>query len=249
MNGNGHTSLLEVETISKRFGGVVAVDQCSLSVGEGTITGLIGPNGSGKTTVFNMITGLLAPDGGQIRFGSRPIAGLGPGKVCRMGIGRTFQMARVFARLTALENLLVPVRRGGIRGFVSGFRGASEAKAAGEMLEQLGIAHVRDELVGRLSFGQRRLVELGAVLMSRPQLVLLDEPAAGVNPAVVDALAKHIVQLNGEGISFLVVEHDLNFVMDICHQVVVLDRGRHIAAGSPAEIQAQQSVIDAYLGD
>lgn len=241
--------LLEVQRISKRYGGVVAVNDCSLSVREGSITGLIGPNGSGKTTVFNMITGFVGPDSGKISFRGEAIGGKAPGHVYRMGIGRTFQMARVFTRLTALENLLVPVRRTGLHGFVRGFRAAKEADRARDMLDQLGIAHIADEKVGRLSYGQRRLVELGTVMMAGPKLVLLDEPAAGVHPRVVAGLAHYIRSLNESGVSFLVVEHDLNFVMDICHDLVVLDRGRHIAQGPPAEVRANPIVIDAYLGD
>jgi ABC-type branched-subunit amino acid transport system ATPase component len=242
-------TLLHVQNLSKRFGGVVAVNDCSLTVRKGTITGLIGPNGSGKTTVFNMITGFVRPDDGAIRFNDDTIAGRTPGAIYRMGIGRTFQMARVFTRLTALENLLVPVRRTGVSGFLRGFRGVGQAERARDMLEQLGIGHMAEEPVGRLSYGQRRLVELGTVMMVNPKLVLLDEPAAGVHPRVVDGLARYIRSLNETGISFLVVEHDLNFVMDICHDLVVLDRGRHIAQGPPAEVRTQQSVIDAYLGD
>jgi len=249
MTADGKGPLLDVAGISKQFGGVRAVDDCSLTVSPRTITGLIGPNGSGKTTVFNIITGFVAPDVGVINFRGRPITGLSPGDVYRLGIGRTFQMARVFGRLTVRENLLLPVRRTGLRGFFGGFHGADERDAASEMLDKLHLSHVAGEPVGRLSYGQRRLVELGTLMMTRPQLVLLDEPAAGVNPALVESLASYIVSLNADGVSFLIVEHDLNFVMGICHDLVVLDRGRHIAQGPPAEIRARQSVIDAYLGD
>jgi len=242
-------ALLEVDRIGKRFGGVTAVNECSLSVPHDTVTGLIGPNGSGKTTVFNIITGFVGPDVGEVRFRGEAIQGLAPGLVYKMGIGRTFQSARVFTRLTAIENLLVPVRRTGLHGFVRGFRGAAEAEMAHEVLAQLGLSHVSHQLVGRLSYGQRRLVELGTVMMCRPGLVLLDEPTAGVHPTVTQALAEYVAARNKEGISFLIVEHNLSFVTSICDRLVVLDRGRQIAQGAPAEVVAQQAVVDAYLGD
>lgn len=241
--------LLEVDRIGKRFGGVSAVDECSLFVPHDAITGLIGPNGSGKTTVFNIITGFVGPDVGEVWFRGKAIHGLAPGAVYKMGIGRTFQSARVFTRLTAIENLLVPVRLTGVHGFVRGFRGVAEAEMAHDVLTQLGLSHVAHQQVGRLSYGQRRLVELGTVMMCNPRLVLLDEPTAGVHPSVTHALGEYVLARNGEGVSFLIVEHNLNFVTSLCHHLVVLDHGRQIAQGTPAEVVAQQAVVDAYLGD
>jgi neutral amino acid transport system ATP-binding protein len=224
-------SLLRVAGLDKRFGGVVAVDSCSLTVAEGSITGLIGPNGSGKTTLFNLVTGFLRPDAGEVVFRQRPITGLPPDRVHQLGLGRTFQLARVFPRLTALENLLVPVRRAGLLGLLAGARAAGEARRARDMLEFLGLTALAGEPAGR-----------------RPQLVLLDEPAGGVNPRLLESIAASIRDLNARGVTFLIVEHNMGFVMDLCDPVVVLDRGRPIASGSPAEVRADPAVLDAYLG-
>jgi len=241
-------SLLEISELSKRFGGVVAVDGCSLSVPAGSITGLIGPNGSGKTTVFNLVTGFLPRDGGEIRFKSRSIAGLGPDRVYGLGIGRTFQLARIFPRLTALENMLVPVRRAGFRALLSRGQWGHEKEHAMEMLDFMDISQVAGTLGGALSYGQRKLLELAAVMMARPELVLLDEPAGGVNPALLERIAEHIRQLNGQGVTFLLVEHNMGFVMNLCHEVVVMQQGRVIAKGKPSEIRENPAVLDAYLG-
>jgi ABC-type branched-subunit amino acid transport system ATPase component len=241
-------SLLEVDKLSKRFGGVVAVDSCSLSVAEGGITGLIGPNGSGKTTVFNLITGFLPSDRGEIRFKSHSIAGLGPDRIYGLGIGRTFQLARIFPRLTAMENMLVPVRRAGLRALLSHGQWGQEKERAMEMLEFMDISQVAGTVGGALSYGQRKLLELAAVMMARPELVLLDEPAGGVNPALLERIAEHIRQLNSQGITFLLVEHNMSFVMNLCHEVVVMQQGRVIAKGSPREVRENPAVLDAYLG-
>ena len=246
--GGTQMALLELRAVAKRFGGVVAVEDCSLAVAEGTVTGLIGPNGSGKTTLFDLVTGFQAPDAGAVTFRGRSIIGLAPDRVHRLGIGRTFQLARVFPRLTALENLLVPVPRRGLLGLLAGARTAGEERRAREMLDFLGLAALAGQLAGRLSFGQRKLLELGAVMMARPDLVLLDEPAGGVNPGLLESIAAAIRELNGRGVTFLIVEHNMGFVMDLCDPVVVLDRGRPIASGPPAEVRADPAVLDAYLG-
>jgi len=241
-------SLLEVEDLSKHFGGVTAVDACSLSLQPGSITGLIGPNGSGKTTVFNLITGFISRDAGDVRLNSQSIAGLGPDRIYSLGIARTFQLARVFPRLTALENMLVPVRRAGIRGLFSRGQWNDEKARAMEMLTFMDISHVAGALSGSPALGQRKLLELAAVMMARPQLVLLDEPAGGVNPALLDRIAEHIRQLNAQGVTFLLVEHNMPFVMRLCQDVIVLQRGRVIASGTPTEVRANPAVLDAYLG-
>jgi ABC-type branched-subunit amino acid transport system ATPase component len=241
--------LLEVENLSKRFGGVVAVDGCSLSVPAGSITGLIGPNGSGKTTVFNLITGFIPRDGGEVRFKSQSIAGLGPDRIYGLGIGRTFQLARIFPRLTTLENMLVPVRRAGLRALLAHGQWVEEKARAMEMLEFMDISQVAGSLGGALSYGQRKLLELAAVMMARPELVLLDEPAGGVNPALLDRIAEHIRKLNQQGgVTFLLVEHNMSFVMNLCHEVIVLQQGHAIARGTPLEVRANPAVLDAYLG-
>ena len=241
-------SLLEIQNLSKRFGGVVAVDSCSLSVPAGSITGLIGPNGSGKTTVFNLVTGFLPSDGGDVRFKSQSIAGLGPDRIYGLGIGRTFQLARIFPRLTALENMLVPVRRAGLRALLSHGQWGHERARAMQMLEFMDISRVAGTLGGALSYGQRKLLELAAVMMAQPELVLLDEPAGGVNPVLLERIAEHIRQLNGQGVTFLLVEHNMSFVMNLCHEVVVLHQGRVIAQAKPREVRENPAVLDAYLG-
>jgi neutral amino acid transport system ATP-binding protein len=241
-------SLLQIEGLSKRFGGVVAVDECTMSVPAGSIVGLIGPNGSGKTTVFNLVTGFIPKDAGTVTFKSRPIDGLGPDRIYELGIGRTFQLARIFPRLTALENMLVPVRRKGLRALFSRAAWGHEKSRAMDMLDFLDIAHVAGTLGGSLSYGQRKLLELGAVMMAEPELVLLDEPAGGVNPALLDRIGDRIRKLNARGLTFLLVEHNMNFVMDLCTQVVVLDHGHQIATGTPQTVRQDPAVLDAYLG-
>jgi ABC-type branched-subunit amino acid transport system ATPase component len=241
-------NLLEVSNLVKRFGGVVAVDGCSLSVAEGRITGLIGPNGSGKTTVFNLVTGFIPLDSGEVRFKSRPIAGLGPDRIYALGVGRTFQLARIFPRLTALENMLVPVRRRGLRALLSHGQWGHEKEHAMSMLEFMDIGHVAGTLGGALSYGQRKLLELATVMMARPELVLLDEPAGGVNPALLEKIGTHIKQLNQEGVTFLIVEHNMGFVMNLCHEVIVLHQGKTIASGDPKTVRENPAVLDAYLG-
>jgi ABC-type branched-subunit amino acid transport system ATPase component len=241
-------NLLEIEDVGKRFGGVVALDRCSFGVPEGSVMGLIGPNGSGKTTLFNLITGFSRPDGGTITYDARRIGGLRPDQVSRRGIGRTFQLARIFPRLTVFQNLLVAVRRPTLRRLISSASSGHETRRAEELLQFLGLARLAHEPAGRLSFGQQKLLELGAAIMARPRLVLLDEPAGGVNPVLLEAVAAHIRELNAAGMTFLIVEHNMGFVTELCDSVVVLDHGRLIARGAPAEVSSNPLVLDAYLG-
>ena len=241
------TALLEVEKARKRFGGVVAVDDCSFAVEEGTITGLIGPNGSGKTTVFNLVTGYLPSDGGRFRFAGEVVRRPEPTRLARRGLIRTFQQARVFPHLTVLENLALAAphsRLGAMRPRIS----TAERGRGEKVLADFTLTAHAHSLAGELSFGQRKLLEFAATLMSRPRLVLLDEPAAGVNPVLVETIERHIRRLHGEGLTFLVVEHDMPLVMRLCDPVIVLDRGSKIAEGPAAEMQRDSRVLDAYLG-
>jgi ABC-type branched-subunit amino acid transport system ATPase component len=239
--------LLAVSGLGKTFGGVRAVDDCSFTVPEGSITGLIGPNGSGKTTVFNLVTGYLRPDAGRVRFAGRDVTRYGTRRLYRLGLSRTFQQARVFPALTVRENLVVA---GGYRWwqlFTPRVR-PSDARRAGRLLDEFGLAPLADAPASVLSYGQRKLLEFAAVLMSSPRLVLLDEPTAGVNPAMVAAMERHIRKRHAAGVTFLVVEHDMGFVMRVCDPVVVLDAGRPIRTGAPREVQDDPRVLDAYLG-
>ena len=241
------SALLEVESLRKSFGALRAVDDASLTVDEHSVTALIGPNGSGKTTLFNLITGYLAADRGTVRFRGKTVTGADPGTLYRHGLSRTFQQARVFGQLSVLENLVVASAPGWRQLF--GRRvGRSDRVRAGELLAEFGLTGVADLLAAELSYGQRKLLEFAAVLMSEPALVLLDEPTAGVNPVLVGTMERHIRQRHASGTTFLIVEHDMNFVMRCCDPVIVLDRGHEIFAGTPAEVQHSPLVLDAYLG-
>ncbi len=241
------SGLLEVQGISKRFGGVRAVDECSLRVDEGTLTGLIGPNGSGKTTVFNIVTGYLKADAGRVRFAGRDVTGKDPGQLYRQGLTRTFQQARVFPQLTVLENLAVAVGYSWAQLFTRRI-GRQDRERASTLLEEFTLTKVADLQAAELSYGQRKLLEFAAVLMSSPRLVMLDEPTAGVNPVLIDTMERHIRERQEAGVTFLIVEHDMSFVMRLCDPVVVLEAGRPIFAGPPHEAQTNPAVLDAYLG-
>jgi ABC-type branched-subunit amino acid transport system ATPase component len=241
------TALLEVTDATKSFGGTRAVDSCSFAVQRDTVTALIGPNGSGKTTLFNLITGYLRPDSGQVRFNGREVTGLDAGTLYRRGLSRTFQQARVFPQLSVEENLVVA---GGYswRQLLTRRVSRADRQRAGRLLEEFRLAPVADLLASELSYGQRKLLEFAAVLMSDPELVLLDEPTAGVNPVMIETMERHIRQRHAAGVTFLIVEHDMTFVMRLCDPVIVLDQGKRIFTGTPDEVQTNSLVLDAYLG-
>ncbi len=242
-------SLLEARDVSKSFGGIHALDTCSVSVEPGSITGLIGPNGSGKTTMFNIMTGYEQVDSGQVLFREQAITNVAPDKVFRLGVGRTFQLTRIFPRLTVLENMHVAAQRNDFKGQISRWSSTHEQKRAMELLDFVGLTRVKDLLAGNLSFGQKKLLEFAFVLIAEPQVILLDEPAGGVNPTMINYLADRIRTLNERGVTFLVVEHNMEFVMNLCHKVVVMHRGTRIAEGTPVEVRENPAVLEAYLGD
>ncbi len=241
-------SMLEVQAVSKAFGGIRALVDCSLVVEQGTITGLIGPNGSGKTTLFNVITGYERIDTGEIRFGGRAISRETPARIFNLGIGRTFQLTRVFLRLTVLENMHVAIPRE-VRGLLRHWGSSQEQSQALELLDFVGLTNLKDEPAGNLSYGQKKLLEFALILVAQPQVILLDEPAGGVNPTMVNELALRIRTLNEQkNITFLVVEHNMEFVMGLCQTVNVMHRGTTIAKGSPDAVRSNPAVLDAYLG-
>ncbi len=247
--------ILVVDGVTRRFGGLLAVDVDHLEVQRGAITALIGPNGAGKTTLFNLLTGFDQPDTGSWRFGDRELTGVAAHRVAHHGMVRTFQLTKSLALLTVMENM----KLGATRQRGEKFWGAllrplwrpqeqEIEERADALLERFKLSHVRDEFAGALSGGQRKLLEMARALMVQPDLVMLDEPMAGVNPALKQSLLAHVKQLRADGMTVLFVEHDMDVVYDISDWVVVLAQGRIIAEGPPAAIGANPKVIDAYLG-
>jgi len=242
-------SMLEAQQVSKSFGGIRALDGCSITVEKGSITGLIGPNGSGKTTLFNVMTGYERADEGEITFNGRSITRAKPDTIFEFGMGRTFQLTRIFPRLTVLENMHVAAQREGFRAMLGPWSSSHEQRRALELLDFVGITHLKDLPAGNLSYGQKKLLEFAYILIAAPQVILLDEPAGGVNPNMIQHLADRIRTLNKDGVTFLIVEHNMEFVMGLCARVMVMHRGTKIAEGTPNEVRSNPAVLEAYLGD
>lgn len=242
-------SLLEVHGVSKAYGGIHALDTCSLAVEQGSITGLIGPNGSGKTTLFNVITGYERPDAGTVSFKGADITNAGPSTIFGMGLGRTFQLVRIFPRLTVMENMHIAVQRRGIRALLHRWSAPHERSRAQELLDFVGISHLSDAPAENLSYGQKKLLEFAMILIAAPEVVLLDEPAGGVNPTLAAQLTDRIKTLNQRGVTFLIVEHNMEFVMSLCDKVAVMHRGSLLTEGEPAQVRGNPAVLEAYLGD
>jgi branched-chain amino acid transport system permease protein len=246
--GDGGRALLEIRGAVRRFGGLTAVDHVDLSVREGSITALIGPNGSGKTTLFNLVTGAMQLGEGEIWFDGHRIDRMPPWGRAHLGLGRTFQVTRLFRSMTVLENVVAPLPSFSWRGLGANAVSGREARRARELLGFVGLARLSDQPAAVLSYGQQKLVELAQVLMLEPRLVLLDEPAGGINPTLVQRLVGIVRDLNEQGVTFLVVEHNIPMVLDLCDPVAVLSGGAIIAQGPPGLVRADPVVLEAYLG-
>jgi branched-chain amino acid transport system ATP-binding protein len=245
-------SLLKVDAIRKSYGAIQAVDGVSFSVEPGEILGVIGPNGSGKTTLFNSILGQIRPDSGRVEFDSNDISGLSPLQMSRSGIGRTFQNLQVFGKLSLRDNLIASAQEfhGSLWSRIFAPSDNGVGTRADEMIQLFQLGHVADSPAGALSYGQQKLIDIAMAFMPKPRLVLLDEPCAGVNPSLVDGLRELLLKLNKhQGGSFVVIEHNMDFVMKLCHRIVCMVEGRVLAVGTPAEIQGNPAVLEAYLGN
>lgn len=249
--------LLAASGLYKSFGGIKAVEGAEIQVAKGSITGLIGPNGAGKTTLFNLLSNFIRPDRGRVIFDGEPIQQLQPHQIAQMGMVRTFQVARVLSRLSVMENMLLAAQKQTGENFWNVWFKTAQIKAeerqlreeAMAILESVGLAQKANDYAGSLSGGQRKLLEMGRALMTHPQLILLDEPAAGVNPTLIKQICDRIVTWNREGMTFLIIEHNMDVIMSLCDRVWVLAEGKNLASGTPAEIQTNAKVLEAYLGN
>jgi branched-chain amino acid transport system ATP-binding protein len=244
------SALLEIRDVSKSFGGIAANRSVSLDIEQGRIVGLIGPNGSGKTTVFNSIVGHHPVDSGAIRFAGRDIARLRVPEIARLGLVRTFQQTRVYRRMTCLENLWIslPQRAQGLSAMFKR-PGAEETEKALVLLQFVGLHSLRDRQAGELSFGQQRLLEFAMALMNEPRLLLLDEPTAGINPTLINGVIDRLKRANIElGVTLLVIEHNMRVIMNLAHRLYCLAHGEILAAGTPDEVREDPRVVEAYLG-
>ncbi|WP_435363823.1 ABC transporter ATP-binding protein [Haloarchaeobius sp. DYHT-AS-18] len=247
---------LRIDGLQKSFGGINAVNGATFDVEKGTLTGLIGPNGAGKSTTFNLITGFIEPDAGTVTFNGEDVTGVAPHELADRGLVRTFQIARELADMTVLENMMLgPKHQYGEEMWRSVFRRGETMQheeavleRAWEMLDFFEIEHLANEYAGNLSGGQRKLLEMARALMTDPDMLLLDEPFAGVNPSLENRLLTHIHELREQGYTFLLVEHDMDLIMENCRRVIVLHQGRVLADGTPDEIRSNEQVIEAYLG-
>lgn len=246
------TVLLAIDGLSRNFGAIQAVDRISFEVREGEIVGLIGPNGSGKSTLFNCILGQLEPSAGEVSFEGSSVTGLSPQRLSRFGMGRTFQMLQVFPAMSVRDNLIAAAQehRGSLLSRLFAPPDAGLGHEAEEMLAFFNLGHLAERPAGSCSFGQQKLLDIAMAFMSRPRLVLLDEPAGGVNPTMLADLGALLRRLNREkGTTFVVIEHNMEFVMNLCDRVIVLAQGRVLAVGTGDEVRANPQVIEAYLGD
>jgi neutral amino acid transport system ATP-binding protein len=249
--------LLSAQGLHKSFGGLKAVNNAKIEVKNASITGLIGPNGAGKTTLFNLLSNFIKPDRGEIIFNGRPIHNLPSHQIANLGFVRTFQVARVLSRLSVLENMLLATQKQTGENFLNVWFQRKQIRKeelenrdkAMAILESVGLIKKANDYAGGLSGGQRKLLEMGRALMTNPQLILLDEPAAGVNPTLIGEICEHILNWNKQGITFLIIEHNMDVIMSLSHHVWVLAEGTNLADGTPAQIQSNPQVLEAYLGE